>query len=226
MRVLIVEDELRIAKAIKRSLNSEHLAVDIVSDGNSGMSYALSSDYDAIILDRMLPGNFNGMDICRRLRQEKVETPILMLTALGELDDRLTGLKDGADDYMVKPFSMSELVQRVKVLLRRPSSLKGPIIKASDLEINIESFEVKRSQKKIKLSPREFKLLAYLAQNIDQTISKEILIRHAWDDDADIVINTVEVYIGNLRRKIDKPFFDSPPLIHTIHGFGYRFGMY
>jgi len=225
MRVLVVEDELRIANAIKRSLDAEHFAVDVVSDGDSGLSYALSPDYDVILLDRMLPGSINGLDICKQLRQEGVTTPILMLTALGDLDNKLTGLAEGADDYMGKPFSMQELVARVKVLLRRPKTLSGPLIAVDDLEVNVETFDVRRGAAQIILSPREFKLLSYLAQHNGTTVSKDSIIRHAWDDEADIMPNTVEVYMGALRRKIDKAFPDRPPLLHTAHGFGYRLGV-
>lgn len=220
----MVEDELRIANAIKRSLNAEQFAVDIVPDGDSGLSHALSPDYDAIVLDRMLPGSIDGLGICKHLRSEGNNTPILMLTALGDIDNKLTGLAEGADDYLAKPFSMPELIMRVKVLLRRPQTLHGPIVKVADLEVNKETFVAERSHKRIKLSPREFKLLSYLIQNIDRTVTKDSIIRHAWDDEADIMPNTVEVYIGALRRKIDKAFPDSPSLIHTAHGFGYRLG--
>jgi two-component system copper resistance phosphate regulon response regulator CusR len=224
MRILVVEDELRVANAIKRSLETQKFAVDIVGDGDSGLTHAMDPDYDVIILDRMLPGSIDGLQICEQLRRNKIETPVLMLTALGELDDRIMGLKKGADDYLVKPFSMQELIVRTQVLLRRPRSSHGSIIDITDLRINVESFEIQRHNTPIQLSSREFKLLVYLVHSSGQTVSKEAIISHVWDGNADIMINTVEVYVGYLRRKIDKAFPASPKLVHTIHGFGYKFG--
>ncbi len=224
MRILLIEDEARIAQAIKRSLMTEHFAVDVVADADSGLSYALSPEYDLIILDRMLPGDIDGLTICRKVRQNKITTPILMLTALGSMTDKLTGLENGADDYMVKPFSMAELIMRTKVLLRRPKSSIGPIVKAGDLEINLETFKVTLKDLDVKLSPREFKLLAYLGHNKDKIVSKDSIILHAWDDDADILPNTVEVYIAALRKKFNKVLPGSQRLINTVHGFGYKLG--
>ena len=225
MRLLIVEDELRVATAIKRSLEANNFAADIVSNGEDGLSHGADPDYDLIILDRMLPGSVSGLDICKRLRNDGVTIPILMLTALGEVEDRITGLSTGADDYLVKPFSMRELIVRVQVLLRRPKASIGPILKVSDLEVNIETFEIKRGQTPIKLSAREFKLLLYLLRNQGRIVSKDTIISHAWDKEATIMPNTIEVYIGSLRKKIDKAFPDKPSLIHTIHGFGYKLGI-
>lgn len=225
MRILVVEDEDRVAQAIKRSLESHAFAVDIVSDGDNGLSHAADPDYDVIILDRMLPGTIDGLVICKKLRQEKIDTPILMLTALGEVDDRITGLQAGADDYLVKPFSMQELIMRVQVLLRRPRVSLGSIVKVADLEVNIETFEVRRNSMLVVLSSREFKLLRYLIHNLNKTVTKGAIISHVWDGDADIMPNTVEVYIGYLRRKIDKAFPESPRVIHTVRGFGYKLGI-
>ena len=224
MRLLIIEDEIRIATAIKRAMELQNFAVDIVQDAESGVGAALDPDYDLIILDRMLPGPFEGTEICRKVRDAGIHTPILLLTARGEIDDRVEGLQAGADDYLVKPFSMKELIARVQVLLRRLPTTRGPIIKLEDLEANIELFSVKRAGKTIKLSAREFKLLTYLLYNQRQTLSKDKIINHVWDGDSLIVPNTVEVYIGYLRKKIDKAFPDKTPLIQTIHGFGYRLG--
>ncbi len=225
MRLLVVEDELRVANAIKRSLKSQNFAVDIASDSDSGLAHAMDPDYDAIILDRMLPGSLDGVQICEQLRSEGVQTPVLMLTALRELDDRIKGLKIGADDYLVKPFSMQELIVRIQVLLRRPRSSHGSIVTIADLSVDIESFDVKRQSTHIKLSSREFKLLVYLIHNSGKTVSKDMIISHVWDGEADIMTNTVEVYLGYLRRKIDKAFPNSPKLFHTMHGFGYKFGV-
>lgn len=223
MRVLVVEDEERVAMAIKRSLEGQAFAVDVVSDGDSGLSHASDPDYDVVILDRMLPGA-DGMEICRQLREDKVETPVLMLTALGEVDDRIAGLRVGADDYLSKPFSMQELITRVQVLLRRPRTSNGPVMTVGDLSVNVETFEVTRAGTPVTLSVREFKLLRYLLHNKGKVATKDSIISHAWDGDADIMPNTVEVYIGYLRRKLDKAFPKSSPIIHTVRGFGYRLG--
>lgn len=222
MRLLVVEDEKRIARAIKSALEQNNFAVDIASDSDGGLSAAVDPDYDLIILDRMLPGSLDGIELCRRVRESGVHTPILMLTARGEVDDKIEGLQSGADDYLAKPFSMKELIVRVQVLLRRSPQSAGPVIKLDDLEVNVESFNVKRNGQEIKLSAREFKLLSYLLYNQGITLSKDKIIAHVWDGDSLVVTNTVEVYIGYLRKKIDKAFPKRPALIRTIHGFGYK----
>jgi DNA-binding response OmpR family regulator len=224
MRLLVVEDEKRIAKAIKRALQLQNYAVDIVSDADNGLAAAIDPDYDLVILDRMLPGSMDGAELCRKVRLANVHTPILMLTARGEVDDKVEGLQAGADDYLVKPFSMKELIVRIQVLLRRPPISLGTTMKLEDLEVNIELFEVKRAKQDIPLSAREFKLLAYLLYNQGQTLSKDKIISHVWDSDTLIMPNTVEVYIGYLRKKIDKAFPGKIPLIHTVRGFGYKLG--
>jgi len=224
MRLLVIEDETRIAIAIKRALELQNYAVDIVSDADSGLASAIDPDYDLVILDRMLPGSMDGVALCSSVRAADVHTPILMLTARGEVKDKVEGLQAGADDYLVKPFSMKELIVRVQVLLRRPPIFIGTTISLEDLEVNIDRFEVKRAGVTILLSSREFKLLTYLLYNQGQTLSKDKIISHVWDGDALIVQNTVEVYIGYLRKKIDKAFPDKVPLVHTIRGFGYKLG--
>lgn len=226
MRMLIVEDEKRIALAIKRVMEVQKYAVDIVSDADSGLASAVDPDYDLVILDRMLPGSMDGVEISQRVRQAGVNTPILMLTALGEVDEKVHGLQAGADDYLTKPFSMKELLVRVQVLLRRPPLTLETIIQIADLYINTDTFEVTRAGKLIKLSSSEYKLLAYFAYNQSQIISKDKIINHVWNSDKVIMPNTIEVYVGHLRQKIDKAFPDSPVLIHTVHGFGYKFGVY
>jgi DNA-binding response OmpR family regulator len=224
MRLLVIEDEARIASAIKRAMELHNYAVDTVGDADSGLAAAVDPDYDLIVLDRMLPGSMDGTAVCQAVRAAGVHTPILMLTARGEIDDKVTGLQAGADDYVVKPFSMEELIVRVQVLLRRPPLSLGTIIKLEDLTVNIELFEVKRAGITIALSAREFKLLTYLAYNQGQTLSKAKIISHVWDGDATILLNTVEVYIGYLRKKIDKAFPGKVPLVQTIRGFGYKLG--
>jgi len=208
--------------AIKKVLELHHFGADIESDSDSGFAAAVDPDYDLIVLDRMLPGSMEGLEVCQRVRKEGVQTPILMLTARGEIDDIVSGLAGGADDYLVKPFSMMELVARIHVLLRRPATTIGPVVQIDDLEANLEMFTVKRSGVNIRLSAREYELLAYLSRHQGQVLSKEQIVSHVWDGDSSIVMNTVEVYMGHLRRKIDRAFPDRPQLIHTIHGFGYK----
>lgn len=224
MRLLVIEDEARISQAIRRALQLRHYAVDVVSDSDSGVAAAADADYDLVILDRMLPGSLDGIGICQQVRQLGVNTPIIMLTALGEVDDRVTGLRAGADDYLQKPFAMNELIARVEALLRRPRVTLGTSLTVSDLSYDPATFTATRGEKVLMLSAKEIKLLAYLLYNQGKVLSKDTIITHVWDEDAIIVPNTVEVYVGYLRRKIDTAFPDKPPLIHTVRGFGYRLG--
>ncbi|HZD60669.1 MAG TPA: response regulator transcription factor [Anaerolineae bacterium] len=223
MRVLVVEDEHKIANSIKRGLEQEAYAVDVVYDGESGFGFAITEDYDAIILDLMLP-KMDGVEVCKKLRQSQIHTPILMLTAKGLLHDKVNGLNAGADDYLVKPFAFAELVARVRALARRPKESLNPVLTVENLSLNTFTYEVVRSGKRIDLSKKEFALLEYLMRNKSRVITKDQIINHVWDYDADILPNTVEVYIGYLRNKIDKPFRDNPILIHTVRGFGYKIG--
>jgi len=225
MRFLVIEDETRIANAIKRALELQLHAVDIVDDADSGLAAAVDPDYDLIILDRMLPGSIDGITVCQQVRQQAVSTPIIMLTALGEIDDRVDGLQAGADDYLQKPFAMKELIARVQTLLRRPRHTLGTTLMADDLTYDPVTFSVTRGGKPLTLSAKEIKLLSYLLYNQRQVLSKDKIISHVWNDDAIIVPNTVEVYMGYLRRKIDTAFPDKPPLIHTVRGFGYQLGV-
>lgn len=224
MRVLIIEDEHKIANAIKQGLAQEKYAVDVEYDSDSGLAAALSEDYDMLIIDRMLPGSMEGLDICKRLREQGNHTPILLLTAKGQVRDRVEGLNAGADDYLVKPFSFEELLARVRALLRRPQENKGNELKVHNLTLDTINYEVKRRGEPIELSAKEFALLEYMMRNSGQVLSKDKIISHVWDFDADILPNTVEVYMGYLRSKIDRPFRDEPELIHTLRGFGYRLG--
>ena len=225
MRLLIVEDEPRIASAVKRALELQHYAVDVVQDADSGLAAAVDPDYDLVVLDRMLPGSIDGIDVCKSMRDDGVETPVLMLTALGEVNDRVDGLHAGADDYLQKPFAMKELIARVQTLLRRPRHTLGATLSIDDLVYDPVTFTVTRSGKQLELSAKEIKLLSYLLYNQEQVLSKDKIIAHVWDEDSIIVPNTVEVYMGYLRRKIDTNFSDRPPLIHTVRGFGYRLGV-
>ncbi|PIR27337.1 DNA-binding response regulator [Candidatus Berkelbacteria bacterium CG11_big_fil_rev_8_21_14_0_20_42_15] len=221
MRILVVEDDHKIAGAIKKGLEQESFAVDISYDGKDGLGQVSTIEYDLIILDRMLP-EVDGIQICRAIRDKDNNTPILILTAKDKISDRVEGLNAGADDYLVKPFAFEELLARIRALLRRPHEIKENILKISDLVFNNLTFEVKRGDKKINLSSTEFALLEYLMRNSGRILTKNNIIDHVWDYDADILPNTVEVYIGYLRNKIDKPFPRKQPLIHTVRGFGYK----
>lgn len=225
MRILVVEDEARIAGAVKRALELQHYAVDVVHDADSGLAAAGDPDYDMVILDRMLPGSVDGVAICQELRKQGVDTPVIMLTALGEVDDRVTGLRAGADDYLQKPFAMKELIARIQTLLRRPRHSLGTILQIDDLRYDPVTFTATRGEKQLALSAKEIKLLSYMLYNQGQVVSKDKIITHVWDEDAIIVPNTIEVYMGYLRKKIDTDFPDRPPLIHTVRGFGYRLGI-
>jgi DNA-binding response OmpR family regulator len=221
MRILIIEDEHKIANAIKKGLEQETFAVDVSYDGKDGLASALVNDYDLVIMDRMLP-ELDGIQICQALRKKGFNLPILMLTAKDKIRDRVEGLNAGADDYLIKPFAFQELIARIRALLRRPSNLMSNILKVSDLTLDNANFEVKRGDTAINLSNKEFSLLEYLMRNPGRILTKDNIISHIWDYDADILPNTVEVYIGYLRNKIDKPFEGKKPLIKTIRGFGYK----
>ena len=222
MRILVVEDEVKIAKAIKRGLELKGYAVDVVYDADTGLSYARDPDYDLVVLDRMLPGTIDGVELCRRVRNEGCSVPILMLTARGTIGDKIEGLNSGADDYLVKPFSFDELIARVKALLRRPPKHSGTIIKVDDLSVDTTNYKVKRGNTDIKLSRKEFALLEYLLLAQGRVVTKDMIINHVWDEDAYVLPNTVEVYMGYLRNKIDRPFPNNQPLLHTLRGFGYK----
>ncbi len=222
MRILVVEDEHKIANSIKRGLEQEAFAVDVAYDGQEGFDLASTETYDVIILDLSLP-KMDGLTICKKLRvEEKIQTPILILTAKSQVEDKVEGLNAGADDYLGKPFSFSELLARIRALIRRPKQTLPGIITVGPLSINSTNFEVKRSGKLIELSKTEFSLLTFLARNKGKILTKDQIMNHVWEYDSDILPNTVEVYIGYLRKKIDKPFPDSPELIRTIRGFGYK----
>jgi len=222
MRVLIVEDDHKIANALKKALTQEKYAADVSYDGDDGYAMATTEPYDIMIIDRMIPGDYNGVDIIKELRQMKIHTPVILLTALGSTADKTTGLDSGADDYLVKPFALSELLARIRALLRRPTSQTTNILKLSDLTLDTNTFEVARSGKPISLTSKEYALLEYLLRNQNRILTKNEITSHVWDYDADILPNTVEVYVKYLRDKIDKPF--GTQLIQTVRGFGYKIG--
>ncbi len=219
-----MEDEHKIANSIRKGLEQEAYAVDVAYDGLEGFDLAASQDYDAIILDLMLP-HIDGVEICWKLREKHIHTPILMLTARGQLHNKVEGLNAGADDYLVKPFAFVELLARIKALTRRPRGNLGAVLTVGDLNLNNLTYQVSRGNKDIQLSKKEFALLEYLLRHKGQILAKDQIINHVWDYDADVLPNTVEVYVGYLRNKIDKPFKDKPPLIHTVRGFGYKVGV-
>lgn len=222
MKLLIVEDERKIARALKLGFEQERMTAEIIDNGQSGLAAALAEEYDIIILDRMLPGGLDGLDICAKLREQGVKTPVLLLTAKGQIRDRVAGLNAGADDYLVKPFSFEELLARVRALMRRPSMTTDTTLKVADLSLDPVAKIVERSGRPIELSATEYALLEYLMRNEGRVLSKTTIINHVWDFDADVLPNTVEAYIGYLRTKLDRAFPDLPPLIQTVRGFGYK----
>jgi len=222
MRILIVEDDHKIANAIKRGLEQESFAVDVCYEARDGLGMAVTEEYDLIILDRMLPGTTDGLLICKAMRDQRIHTPVLMLTAKEKISDRVVGLNGGADDYMIKPFAFEELLARVRALLRRPEKQNEEVIQIADLKLNPITFEVQRREKALQLSNKEFALLEYMMRNPNRILTKDSIISHVWDYDAEILPNTVEVYIGYLRNKIDKAFPSEKPLIKTLRGFGYK----
>ncbi|KUK79678.1 MAG: Two component transcriptional regulator, winged helix family [Microgenomates bacterium 39_7] len=223
MKILVVEDEKRVAQYIKKGLELRSHSVDVTNDGEEGLDLACSEPYELIILDRMLP-KLSGVKICQQLRQAKKHIPIIMLTAKTEVADRVEGLNAGADDYLGKPFSFIELLARINALARRPVKIMDEVLTEGTLSLNTISFEVKRGKKPINLSKREFALLEFLMRHPGQILSKEQLTQQVWSYESDVLPNTAQVYLGYLRTKIDQAFPDEEPLIHTVRGFGYKFG--
>lgn len=223
MRILVVEDEHKIANSIKKGLEQESYAVDVAYDGQAGFNLAVFEDYDLIILDILLP-NMDGIEICSKLRKKQIHTPIIMLTAKGQINDKVIGLDAGADDYLAKPFAFEELIARIRALTRRPKNNLGTILNVGNLTLNTITYEVRRHHKLIRLSGKEYALLEYFLRHPNQILTKNQIISHVWDYDSDVLPNTVEVYVGYLRNKIDKPFPEEKYLIHTVRGFGYKIG--
>lgn len=220
MKILVIEDEHRIARAIKEGLEQDSYAVDVVYDGDDGYVAARYEEYDLIILDIMLPG-MNGFEVSKKLRSEKIHTPILMLTAKDQSKDVVHGLDSGADDYLAKPFSFEVLTARVRALLRRPQETANTVLSVGDLTMDVAMHEVRRGGKLIKLSSKEYSILEYMMRNKNRVLSKNNIMSHVWDFDADVLPNNVEVFINYLRAKVDKPF-EKPNLIQTVRGFGYK----
>jgi two-component system, OmpR family, response regulator len=221
LHILVVEDEQKLATLLRRVLSEERHTVDVANDGPSGLDLAESDTYDLVILDVMLPG-IDGVEVCRQMRGDGVETPVLMLTARGSVDDKVAGLKSGADDYLVKPFAMAELQARVDALLRRRSHGfdSSTELVAGDLELDLVRHEVRRGGRIIELTAKEFALLEYLMRNPGQVLTRTQITDHVWRYDLDALSNVVDTYIHYLRDKIDRGF--SHPLIKTVRGVGYK----
>lgn len=219
MRILVVEDEVGVAGFLEQGLRETGYTVDLARNGRDGLEYALAYEYDAILLDIMLP-KMNGLDLLKEIRAKRVKSPVLLLTARDGVDDRVRGLDVGADDYLVKPFAFPELLARIRALLRRPPLQTGGTLQMADLVMDLPKREVRRAGKLIDLSPREFALLELLLRHPNQVLSRTQILEHVWDFDFYTDTNVVDVYIGYLRRKLDREF--DPPLIHTVRGVGFR----
>ena len=218
MKILLIEDEQRVASFIRKGLEEHNIQVTQAFDGVTGLNVALSDGYDVIILDLVMPG-MNGLEVCKKLREEYGDqTPVLMLTALGTTDDIVNGLTLGADDYLTKPFKFRELLARVYALSRRKTVI-NKILTVDDLKMDTKAMEVHRGGKKIELTAREFRLLEYLLMNKNQVVSRTYILENVWDVNHDLGTNVVEVYINYLRKKIDHDF--PVPLIKTVVGKGY-----
>jgi DNA-binding response OmpR family regulator len=222
MRVLVVDDEPKIAGTIRQALVEEGYSTDMVHTGEDALEWAVSAPYDLIVLDVLLPGR-SGVEVCRSLRQQGIKTPVLLLTALDGVEDRVRGLDSGADDYLPKPFALSELLARLRALTRRGPQLQAPILALADLKLNPITREVERAGRLIDLTNKEFRILEYLFTHVERVISREMIIEHAWDYNFDSDMNVVDVYIRYLRRKIDDDA--AVKLIHTVRGVGYRLGL-
>jgi two-component system, OmpR family, response regulator len=219
LRILVIEDDSETAGQIVEALAASGYAVDLAADGEEGLDRARSAEHAVITIDRMLPG-IDGIGVIRRLREEGIVTPALIVSALGEVDERVRGLRAGGDDYLVKPFAFAELVARVEALARRSDSVvKDTVLRAGDLELDLVSRSVSRGGRKIDLLPREFKLLEYLVRNQGQIVPRAMLLQHIWDLHFDPTTNVIDVYVGRVRRKVDAA--QSYPLIHTVRGVGF-----
>jgi two-component system, OmpR family, response regulator len=217
--VLVIEDDLETAEQLVDCLQTNGFEVDLAADGEEGLRRALAADYVVLTVDRMLP-RIDGLEVIRRLREAGVVTPALILSALGEVDERVRGLRAGGDDYLVKPFAFREMLARVDALARRSGTIvKETMLRIGDLEIDLLARVARRRGREVELLPREFRLLAYLARNAGQVVSRTMLLQHVWDLHFDPTTNVIDVYVGRIRRKIDSG--QDYPLIHTIRGIGF-----
>ena len=219
MRILLVEDDLKIASFLMKGLKEAGFAIDHAADGEDGLHLALNEPYDVDIIDIMLP-KLNGLMLIKEMRRQKINTPVIVLSAKRSIDDRIKGLQTGSDDYLTKPFSFSELLARVQALIRRASGAsESAILEIADLSMNLLTREVLRANKKIDLQPREFSLLEYLMRNAERVVSKTMILEHVWDYSFDPQTDVVDVLICRVRSKIERDF--DKQLIHTIRGVGY-----
>jgi two-component system, OmpR family, response regulator len=219
MRVLIIEDDRQAAGYLAKGLRESGFAVDHAANGNEGLYLALSEPYDVLIVDRMLPGR-DGLSIIATLRAQGKMTPVLILSALGEVDDRVRGLRAGGDDYLTKPYAFTELLARIEALLRRGgNAVQDTVLRVGNLEIDLLARSAKRADKMIELQPREFRLLEYLMRHHNQVVTRTMLLEHVWDYHFDPQTNVIDVHISRLRQKIDKGF--KTTLLHTVRGAGY-----
>jgi DNA-binding response OmpR family regulator len=219
MRILVVEDDPRLGPNLKKGLEKHHYAIDLVTDGEDALLMGSSVPYDLIILDVLIP-RLNGFEVCRQLRDRKRTTPILLLTALGEVAHRVTGLDLGADDYLTKPFAFRELEARVRALLRRESATKTVELRFMDIALDTSTHQAQRGERIIPLNSKEYALLEYLMRHPHQVLSRGMIAEHVWDCDAEHLSNVIDVYIRYLRRKLCE--HDEPDVIHTIRGSGYQ----
>ena len=219
MRILVVEDDPRLGPSLKKGLEKHHYAVDLVMDGEDGVLMGTTVLYDLIVVDVLLP-RLNGFEVCLQLRERRRTMPILLLTALGEVDHRVTGLDSGADDYLTKPFAFRELAARVRALLRRESLAKTVELHFMDITLDTGTHEARRGDRSIQLNSKEYALLEYLMRHPHQVLSRDMIAEHVWDCDAEHLSNVIDVYIRYLRRKLCEG--DEPDVIHTIRGSGYQ----
>jgi DNA-binding response OmpR family regulator len=219
MRILMVEDEIRLATLVRRALVEQGYGVDLAVNGEEALEWIATSDYDAIVLDIMLPG-IDGLDVCRRLRRLRVQTPILLLTARDAVPDRVAGLDAGADDYLVKPFALAELTARLRALSRRQADTREPVLRAGDLRLDPATRQVWRRDEAITLTNKEFRILEYLMRHPNLVLTRAMIADHVWDYDFPNVTNVIDVHIRSLRRSLDDPYPGG--MIETVRGAGYR----
>jgi two-component system OmpR family response regulator len=218
MRLLLVEDDVKLVRALERGLAREGYTVDVALNGDDALARARAAQYDALILDVMLPGA-DGFSVCETLRRSEGWTPVLMLTARADIGDRIRGLDAGADDYLVKPFDFGELLARLRALTRRSPSDRSAVLRVGDLQLDPDTRVVTRAGREIELTAREFAVLEVLARNAGQVVPRAALLEDVWDEDPDVSPNIVDVYVGYLRRKLDRP--SRPSLIRTVRGVGF-----
>jgi len=218
MRILVIEDEKKVANFIKKGLEEEHYAVDTALDGEEGLYLTEVNDYDLVVLDLMIP-KVEGLEVLRRIRRSKNDVPILVLTAKNTVEDIVKGLDAGCDDYLTKPFAFMELLARIRALLRREKPEKDPVLRIADLTLSLVTHKVTRQGKEIDLTSKEYALLEYFMRNPDKVLTRTMISEHVWDYHFDSMTNVVDVYVNYLRKKIDKDF--DPKLIHTLRGIGY-----